>query len=122
MVRFGDFAFNLLREEASCISLIRLKVQDMTYSLLDRPPEHLAQYVVVDVAYRALFVEMLVAEFSKNTPFIRTSPVPIDWVVSASNHPAAEPYEISMERIKIDSGELGNAHGVFYFAHTFRRG
>jgi hypothetical protein len=92
----------------------------MTYSLLDRPPEHLTEYVVVDVAYRSLFVEMLTAEFSQKTPFIRTTPVPIDWVVSASHHPAAEAYEISMERIKVDSGQLGNAHGVFYFAYTFR--
>ena len=92
----------------------------MTYSLLEAPPEHFAQYVVVDVAYRSLFVELLVAEFSKRTPFIRTTPVPIDWVVSASHHPTAEAYEISMERSKVDSGNLGNAHGVFYFAYTFR--
>ena len=92
----------------------------MTYSLLERPPEHLAQYVVVDVAYRSLFVETLIAEFSKRTTFIRTTPVPIDWVVSASHHAEAEAYEISMERSKVDSGNLGNAHGVFYFAYTFR--
>ncbi len=92
----------------------------MTYAVLDRPPESLDRYAIIAVAYRALFLELLLAEFAKNTPYIRTSAVPIDWVVTASNHPSAEPYEISMERVKVDSGKLGNAHGIFYFAHTRR--
>ena len=92
----------------------------MTYSLLDQPPPDLKRYTVISAAYRALFVDLLVTEFTRKTPYIRTTAVPIDWVVSASGHDSADSYEISMERIPVDSGPLGNSHGVFYFAYTYR--
>jgi hypothetical protein len=88
----------------------------MNYLIIKDPPENLADYVKIPhSATREEFIKTMVGLLRQGTLHICTEPIPIHWAVDAEISAKMSHYLMMMTQVPVNFGELGTAHGVFYF-------
>jgi hypothetical protein len=94
----------------------------MNFTLIEKPPENDRDYVVAsrnDIEDK--FVMNLVRLLRQGTFDIKTDPIPIGWAQRAAEEAPATGYDIMMRQVPVNFGELGTAHGVFYFERQSKK-
>jgi hypothetical protein len=88
----------------------------MSYSIIENPPKNFVDYVKVPgTDCREQFIKSLSGLF-KQTPFIYTESIPIGWAMDAVKFSKdGKHYSTKMQRVPVNFGEPGTAHGIFYF-------
>ena len=88
----------------------------MSYELISKPPWNIGAYVESpENDIREKYVECLSLLLRQSVFHVKTTVVPIGWVEEAIKRAEPKQYRIMMQRAEVNFGEVGTAHGIFYF-------